>query len=406
MNKDEKFDFVFFWKQNDTGLYDRRQDMLVKYLSQSEKVNQIIHFDAPLSIKSLIKRLKFSKTDQSMRIFWQSIKRVLGLSHQGNIRNYTYLFSSLLPRYSGFFGLPWGSRDGFKEFVRKILAKHGVTPGRMIFYAFPIHFDFPSLVSDLKPNFVVADIVDDQRSFTISDDNLRAKYTRNYEEIIQISDLVVTNCIGAKLAMHELSAQITVIPNACEIPEINVFPKRPRKLKGIDGPIIGYVGNLSLRIDLELLEKMARHSNKWTIVLIGSATERSEILELKKYRNVRFLGVIPYKKVGAYLDYFDVGIVPHLVNEMTQSMNSLKIFTYCSRGIPVVSTEIENVAELASMVQFANSHDDFIAKIDTILSDPPQGTRPNANQHALLTAHTWERRVLTLLDLIDQRWQR
>lgn len=28
---DDKLDIVFFWKQNDTGIYGRHQDMLVKY---------------------------------------------------------------------------------------------------------------------------------------------------------------------------------------------------------------------------------------------------------------------------------------------------------------------------------------------------------------------------------------
>ena len=63
-------------------------------------------------------------------------------------------------------------------------------------------------------------------------------------------------------------------------------------------------------------------------MLIGSAHEQTEIFKLRRFKNIRFLGVIPHKKVVRYIDEFDVGIVPHVNNEMTRSMNSLKIFVY------------------------------------------------------------------------------
>ena len=47
---DDKIDIVFFWKQNDTGIYGRRQDMLVKYLAEDPRINRILHFDAPVNI--------------------------------------------------------------------------------------------------------------------------------------------------------------------------------------------------------------------------------------------------------------------------------------------------------------------------------------------------------------------
>ena len=33
-----QYDLVMFWKQNDTGLYGRRQDMFLKYLARSDRV--------------------------------------------------------------------------------------------------------------------------------------------------------------------------------------------------------------------------------------------------------------------------------------------------------------------------------------------------------------------------------
>ena len=51
---DDKLDVVFFWKQNDTGIYGRRQDMLVKYLARDARIRRILHFDAPISLSRLV----------------------------------------------------------------------------------------------------------------------------------------------------------------------------------------------------------------------------------------------------------------------------------------------------------------------------------------------------------------
>src|SRR5690554_1224017 len=38
-------DIVIFWKQNDTGLYGRRHDMVIKYLASRKDINKVVVFD-------------------------------------------------------------------------------------------------------------------------------------------------------------------------------------------------------------------------------------------------------------------------------------------------------------------------------------------------------------------------
>ena len=47
------YDLVVFWKQNDTGIYGRRQDMFLKYLARSGRFATIVHFDHPMSAEGL-----------------------------------------------------------------------------------------------------------------------------------------------------------------------------------------------------------------------------------------------------------------------------------------------------------------------------------------------------------------
>ena len=66
-----RFDVVVFWKQNDTGIYGRRQDMFVKYLARSDRVRSIVHFDNPTTPERLYKvhrRAGAEATDQGRLI--------------------------------------------------------------------------------------------------------------------------------------------------------------------------------------------------------------------------------------------------------------------------------------------------------------------------------------------------
>ena len=49
------YDLVIFWKQNDTSIYGRRQDMFLKYLERTGRFSTIVHFDKPITPEALIK---------------------------------------------------------------------------------------------------------------------------------------------------------------------------------------------------------------------------------------------------------------------------------------------------------------------------------------------------------------
>jgi len=92
-------------------------------------------------------------------------------------------------------------------------------------------------------------------------------------------------------------------------------------LRHLKGPIIGYSGTLSYRIDLELLDRIARERPDHQLVIIGSAHGPEEILALDQHPNVHFLGVRTYPDVTRYIRCFDVAIIPHLDDEMSRGMN-------------------------------------------------------------------------------------
>lgn len=402
--KDDKFNIVFFWKQNDTGLYGRRQDMLIKYLAQSPKVNKIVHFDAPIEIGTLLRHLNLNKerkVSETNLVFLQTVSRILGLKKSPKIKYYTFVYSSDKPNRR-FARRLMPKKSEYLSYIKNVLERHKIWDQRTIFWVCPKNFDFPKIVSVFNPDLILADVIDDHRAWYENNIPEVNRLTENYREILGLSDIVLTNCQNVKNSMSAFSNNIHVVPNACELPEFNVKYNLPGDLKKINRPIIGYVGNLSSRIDISLLEYVATKRPEWNIVLIGSVHDSKDILRLDSYKNIHFLGVKKYNVVRQYISNFDVAIIPHLNNELSRSMNPLKAFVYCSMNVPVVSTEIHNLDELLDLVYVSRDKNDFTEKIEMSLA-MRRSKCLSEEQIILLKKNCWGERVAQILSLINEK---
>ena len=113
----------------------------------------------------------------------------------------------------------------------------------------------------------------------------------------------------------------------------------PRRIEG-EGPHVGYVGTLhEHRLDLDLVEAMARHPEVGTVHLIGPVS----LSELNRRRLDELPGVVVHGAVDAvevpgWMTALDVLVSPHLVDEFTLSLDAIKSYEYLASGRPVVAT--------------------------------------------------------------------
>ncbi len=84
----------------------------------------------------------------------------------------------------------------------------------------------------------------------------RSRLHNDYVQMLDRADLVLSNFHNLKEGFDFIGRDIHVIPNAAE--RINWSGKisKPDSLAGLDGKIIGYVGNLRDRVDVDLLHAM------------------------------------------------------------------------------------------------------------------------------------------------------
>lgn len=169
------------------------------------------------------------------------------------------------------------------------------------------------------------------------------------------------------------------------------------EMKNYKGKVIGYVGNLESKIDIELIEKIAKRFTDSVIVLVGSTHTNPAIKELAKISNVKLFGVVEYKYVSAIIRHFDVAIVPHLKTDLTATMNPLKIFVYVTNKVRIVSTDVPNIAS-SDLIFISKNHNDFLEKVDNILSSERWNPEFEKLYLEFISKNSWKVRFEKVLD--------
>ncbi len=178
----------------------------------------------------------------------------------------------------------------------------------------------------------------------------------------------------------------------------------PEKLKDIvskGNPIIGYFGALAKWFDYELLKKVAKERPNYEIVLIGFLYDNSfKDSKIDELENVHYLGIVDYKELNQYSQYFTISTIPFLLNYITESTSPVKLFEYMAMGHPIVTTDMRECRKYKSVL-IGKSHEDFIEKLDFALTLDKKDEYYNYLKEEAL-ANTWREKAAILDRLIEK----
>ena len=321
-------------------------------------------------------------------------KRAIGLINSKGVYRYTYIHKIKTEKLKKNIQLD----NKFTPFVKSKIKKHTNEKNKLIFYVCPINFEFINIKETIESDFIISDVIDDQTKWPHSEERKKS-IEFNYEETLSSSDFVLTNSEKVREKMCLLNKKTFLVPNAAEIETKQEINKKPSLLRNINSPIIGYIGNLdAIRLDVELIEYIARERPDWSFVFIGSSHQNMTKLSISKAPNIHILGVVPYKNLQNYSKYFDAAIIPHLDNELTQSMDPLKLYVYLSLGVPIISTTISHLPELDKLIFIAKNKKDFLKKIDHVISE--KITHDPETLTEVLTKNSWQARINKIFEIL------
>jgi glycosyltransferase involved in cell wall biosynthesis len=217
------------------------------------------------------------------------------------------------------------------------------------------------------------------------------------QELLARVDAVV--CTARALARTKVprTGQVHYLPQGVNYDHFATPRAEPVELRDLPRPRIGFAGGLYDRVDLRLVRRIALEHPTGSVVLVGPVAVDVRSLDLP---NIHVLGVRPYSDLPAYVQAFDVGIIPYVLNEETRSVDPLKLLEYLAAGVPAVATAIPEIAKYAEVVRIGDGHDAFAAQLRAALA-ADRATLAERGQ-ALARTHTWERRARELWRILEQ----
>jgi UDP-galactopyranose mutase len=208
------------------------------------------------------------------------------------------------------------------------------------------------------------------------------------------ADLVFTGGVSLYEAKKPFNANTYCFPSGVDVAhyaqaETKDGFEQPEELAALNGPILGFFGVIDERIDLPLLDEVAKARPDWQIVMIGPIV-KIDPAHLPQHPNLHYLGGRQYKDLPRYLAYFDVALLPFALNESTRYISPTKTLEYMAAHKPMVSTPIHDVISLyGDVVRIADTPQTFITHVEAALSEPANMRR--ADEDRLLEEHTWDR---------------
>ena len=266
-----------------------------------------------------------------------------------------------------------------------------------------IHFND----SDPFRSFHIKEFLKPVQSIYYTRDNLMGvpywyKHGRLLEpELFAKSDLIVANSTYLAEIARKYNAHTYYIGQGCDVGDFdnNIIREVPDDIAPIASPIIGYIGSLlALRLDVELLEKIATSKKEWNFVFIGPEDAAFKNSLLHRLSNVYFLGLKELKHLPNYLSRFDVALNPQKINEVTIGNYPRKIDEYLAMGKPVVATPTGAMSIFKDYVYFASTPEEYIQQIEKALLE--NNTEKEKERANFAGTHTWENSVLEIYKAI------
>jgi glycosyltransferase involved in cell wall biosynthesis len=217
-------------------------------------------------------------------------------------------------------------------------------------------------VSDhFNPLLIVYDCMDELSAFKFAPHALKDRE----KELFRKADLVFTG--GYSLYEAKKHKHPDVHPFPSSIDSEHFFKARmyqfdPSDQANIPHPRIGYFGVIDERMDLTLIEGIARRKPEWHLIMVGPVAKISTD-SLPKLPNIHYLGMKSYDELPYYISGWDIAMLPFAHNEYTRYISPTKTPEYLAAGKPVISTPIIDVIRQYGrngLVNIAGTPEEFV----------------------------------------------
>jgi glycosyltransferase involved in cell wall biosynthesis len=209
--------------------------------------------------------------------------------------------------------------------------------------------------------------------------------------------------------------KISIIDNVPDLEAVKVLQDPDLRNETFTLIYVGGVARLrGLDLIVESMPYILEQDEGVRFLIVGDGDDRSRLEDLVRdleiEEHVAFVGWVKSKEVPSWIMKGDVGVIPHQVNQFTNTTIPNKLFDYMAVGIPVLATNMKPVRRIIEQEQCgviipSNSSHRDVADIILRLKNYPEervrmGTR---GRKAVLARYNWDiesKKILSCLEKI------
>ena len=256
-------------------------------------------------------------------------------------------------------------------------------------------FTNPAIVYDILDDLTIYD--DDEGGMP---DHRRVRHF--HPDVVATADVVTVSSESLADQHRDERPDLIVVPNGVEPERFTETQPRPDDLPESAMPLIGYHGAVAPWFDFDLYAATAELIPDCQFVLIGPVDPRASegAARLTALPNVIMLAERPSDLIPGYVQRFDVGTVPFVVDSMTRGVSPLKMYEYLAAGRPCVATPLPAcIAE--PTVRTAPDAPQFAAALRQALDDSADPAFV-AEARAAASGASWDGRGSVVRDRLDE----
>jgi len=222
----------------------------------------------------------------------------------------------------------------------------------------------------LSPLAVVYDCMDELSAFKGAPPELREREA----DLFRRADVVFTGGRSLYEVKRKQHPRVHAFPSSIDrahFAQAREITADPPDQAGIPHPRLGFFGVVDERLDIELLDAVARARPDWQFVIIGPVV-KIDPETLPRLPNIHYLGAKQYQELPSYIANWDVATLLFAMNESTRFISPTKTPEYLAAGKPVVSTPIHDVVSPygdAGLVRIAATPGEFVAAAEAALAE-------------------------------------
>lgn len=259
-------------------------------------------------------------------------------------------------------------------------------------------------VSDhFNPKIIVYDCMDELSAFKFAPQSLKDKEN----ELFTKADLVFTGGFSLYEAKKHKHPDVHAFPSSIDTDHFNkarMYSIDPEDQASIPHPRIGFFGVIDERMDLPLVEGIAKRKPDWHIVMIGPVVKIDE-QTLPKLPNIHYLGMKAYSELPNYIAGWDIAMMPFAHNESTRYISPTKTPEYLAAGKPVISTPIIDVLRQYGrngLVNIAGTPEEFV-RVGTLALENNDREEWLESVDEMLSQNSWDKTWQRMMYLISRK---